>query len=230
MIEKGGDWDRRNRLKTYQAIYLLSKRQFKEAVDFLLDTLATFTSTELMEYKEFVRYAVLTASLILDRPDYKKKVLDSPEILECIHFIPNAGDFTTSFYHCQYAKFFTSLAEIEKSLTLDVYLSPHYRYYVREMRIRVYSQVLESYKSVTIQSLATQFGVTEEWIDSYLFFSSSDLAQFIASGRLNAVIDKVGGVVLTNRPDAKNAQYQASIKEGDNLLNSIQKLSRVINV
>jgi 26S proteasome regulatory subunit N7 len=60
--------------------------------------------------------------------------------------------------------------------------------------------------------------------------SSRDLARFIASNRLNAVIDKVAGVVLTNRPDAKNAQYQASIREGDNLLNSIQKLSRVINV
>ena len=34
----------------------------------------------------------------------------------------------------------------------------------------------------------------------------------------------------SNRPDSKNAQYQASIKEGDSLLNSIQKLSRVINV
>jgi 26S proteasome regulatory subunit N7 len=44
------------------------------------------------------------------------------------------------------------------------------------------------------------------------------------------VIDKVARVVETNRPDAKNAQYQESLREGDNLLNSIQKLSRVINV
>ncbi len=57
-----------------------------------------------------------------------------------------------------------------------------------------------------------------------------DLVQFISNNRLNAVIDKVAGVVLTNRPDAKNAQYQASIKEGDHLLNSIQKLARVVNV
>jgi 26S proteasome regulatory subunit N7 len=52
----------------------------------------------------------------------------------------------------------------------------------------------------------------------------------IASGRLNAVIDKVGGIIETNRPDAKNAQYQDAIKQGDLLLNRIQKLSRVINV
>lgn len=165
LIEKGGDWDRRNRLKVYQGIYLISKRQFKEAVDFLLDTLATFTSTELMQYKEFVWYAVLTASLILNRPDFKLKVLDSPEILECIHEIPHLSDYCQQFYNCQYAGFFKNLGHIEQALKSDVYLHSHYRYYVREMRIRVYGQVLESYKSVTIQSLATSFGVTEEWID-----------------------------------------------------------------
>ena len=71
------------------------------------------------------------------------------------------------------------------------------------------------------------------WLKSGLIsisYSCSDLSVFISSGRINAVIDKVNGVVETNRPDAKNAQYQASIKNGDLLLNRIQKLSRVINV
>jgi 26S proteasome regulatory subunit N7 len=167
LIEKGGDWDRRNRLKVYKGIFLISKRQFKESVDFMLDTLATFTSSEFMEYRDFVRYAVLTASLILSRPDFKTRVLDAPEILECIHEIPNFTEYVNSFYSCQYASFFKQLAAVEKGLKTDVYLSPHYRYYVREMRIRVYGQVLESYKSVTIASLASSFGVTEEWIDRY---------------------------------------------------------------
>lgn len=59
---------------------------------------------------------------------------------------------------------------------------------------------------------------------------NSDLAHFISAGRLNAVINRVNGVVETNRPDVKNAQYAQSIRDGDSLLNSIQKLSRVINV
>lgn len=165
LIEKGGDWDRRNRLKVYEGLFLISKRQFKEASNMLLDTLATFTSTEILEYKEFVRYAVLTASLTLTRREYKTKVLESPEILECVHLIPHLSDFASSFYNCQYATFFKSLAQIEKTLKLDIYLHSHYMYYVREMRIRVYSQILESYRSVTIKSLATSFGVSEEWID-----------------------------------------------------------------
>nr|POE85695.1 26s proteasome non-atpase regulatory subunit 6 like [Quercus suber] len=38
------------------------------------------------------------------------------------------------------------------------------------------------------------------------------------------------GVLETNRPDAKNALYQATIKQGDFLLNRIQKLSRVVDL
>jgi len=40
----------------------------------------------------------------------------------------------------------------------------------------------------------------------------------------------VGGILETMRPDSKNAQYQALIKQGDLLLNRVQKLSRVIDV
>lgn len=35
-----------------------------------------------------------------------------------------------------------------------------------------------------------------------------ELARFIAAGRLHCKIDKVKGIVETNRPDNKNWQYQ----------------------
>lgn len=62
---------------------------------------------------------------------------------------------------------------------------------------------------------------------SYVF---RELSHFIAAGKLHCKIDKVAGVLETNRPDAKNALYQATIKQGDFLLNRIQKLSRVIDL
>ena len=223
LIEEGGDWDRRNRLKVYEGTYLISIRDFKSAVNLLIDSLATFTSTELMDYKDFVKYTALTAALTLQRPDFKAKIINAPEIVEVIHEIPNLSNYVTSYYGCKYAQFFKALAAVEQSFKLDHLINAHYRYYVREMRIRIYSQLLESYRSLTIESMANSFGVSDAWMDH-------DLAQFISAGRLNAVIDKVGGVVETNRPDAKNAQYQASIKQGDILLTNIQKLSRVINI
>lgn len=44
----------------------------------------------------------------------------------------------------------------------------HTRYYVREMRIKAYAQLLESYRSVTMKSLGAAFGVGEEWLDGYV--------------------------------------------------------------
>lgn len=38
LIEEGGDWDRRNRLKVYQGVYSLAIRDFKAASNFFLDT------------------------------------------------------------------------------------------------------------------------------------------------------------------------------------------------
>ena len=75
LIEEGGDWDRRNRLKVYQGIYFLSIRDFKSAADNFLDSISTFTSYELMDYKTFVMYTVLANMIIwLKRVDLRQKV------------------------------------------------------------------------------------------------------------------------------------------------------------
>ncbi|RKO99701.1 LOW QUALITY PROTEIN: hypothetical protein CXG81DRAFT_30144 [Caulochytrium protostelioides] len=220
LIEEGGDWDRRNRLKVYEGLYRISVRDFRGAVDLLIDALATFTCTEVMPYREFVRYVVLTAALTLKRPDFKSKIVDAPEILEVLHEMPEIQEFANAFYKCH---FFQALTHVEQHMKHDVWLAPHYAYYVREMRIIVYTQLLQSYRSLAISSMAASFGVSEPFIDA-------DLARLIAAGRLNAVIDRVAGIVETNRPDAKNAQYQAAIKQGDVLLSRLQKLERVIAI
>ena len=47
-------------------------------------------------------------------------------------------------------------------------LAPHTRYYVREMRILAYNQLLESYRSLTLDSLARSFGVSIDFVDKYV--------------------------------------------------------------
>jgi len=223
LVEEGGDWDRRNRLKTYECVYLMSIRDFQKAATLFLETLATFTSHELCGYKTFINYLVLMSMVSLDRVTIKNKVIDSPDTLSVIHDIPHASDYLNSFYQSDYSKFFVALAAITEQMKTDRYLSTHVRYYSREMRIKAYSQLLESYSSVKLDSMAEAFGVTPDFIDK-------ELSRFIAANRIHCKIDKVGGIVETTRPDAKNAQYQATIKQGDLLLNRIQKLSRVINL
>ncbi|XP_031563146.1 26S proteasome non-ATPase regulatory subunit 6-like [Actinia tenebrosa] len=223
LIEEGGDWDRRNRLKVYHGIYYLSIRDFKAAANNFLESISTFTSYELMDYKKFVTLTVLASVISLERVDLKKKVVNGAEILEVLHQLPVIKEFLLSFYNCHYAQFFKALAEVEVLLKQDRLMASHYRYYVREMRILAYTQLLESYRSLTLEYMAKAFGVSEAFIDK-------ELSRFIATGRLHCKIDKVRGIVETNRPDYKNWQYQASIKQGDLLLNRIQKLSRVINI
>ncbi|KAJ8972041.1 hypothetical protein NQ314_000426 [Rhamnusium bicolor] len=223
LIEEGGDWDRRNRLKVYQGAYCMAVRDFKTAANLFLDTVSTFTSYELMDYKAFVRYAVYTSIISLPRNQLRDKVVKGSEILEVLHSEPFVKDYLFSLYNCQYAEFFSNLAEVETILRKDYFLNPHYRYYVREMKILAYTQLLESYRSLTLQYMAEAFGVTVNFIDQ-------ELSTFIASGRLHCKIDRVGGIVETNRPDLKNAQFNSVVKQGDLLLTRVQKLSRVINI
>lgn len=223
LLEEGGDWDRKNRLKVFDAMYNLTLRNFPKAANLFLETMSTFTSYELFDYNKFVFYAVITSIISLDRTQLKHKVVDSADILSVIEYLPNLNYLLNSFYSSDYLKFFQSLYSITEELKEDWMLAPHAEYFCREMRVRAYAQLLESYRSVQLDSMAKAFGVSVEFLDK-------ELARFIAGGRLHCKIDKVAGIVETVRRDSKNAQYQATIKRGDLLLNRIQKLSRVINL
>ena len=106
------------------------------------------------------------------------------------------------------------------------------------MRILAYSQLLESYRSLTLESLAAAFGVSIDFVDRCVIwyflwtpgvsFLTSELSRFIANGRLHCTIDKVHGVVETTRPLLRNAQYETVVRQGDILLNEVQRLSKVL--
>ncbi|EFA83237.1 26S proteasome non-ATPase regulatory subunit 6 [Heterostelium album PN500] len=209
LVEEGGDWDRKNRLKTYEAVYLMSIRKFKEASELYLDTLASFTSVEFIDYPIFVEYLVLTSMLHLDRVSLKTKVIDSPDVLSVIGDVPHLSELLHSYYDGEYNQYFVHLAHFSESTKNDRYLAAHSRFLTRELRILSYNQYLESYSSVRLESMSNQFGVSFDFIDR-------ELSRFISAGRISCKIDRVSGVVETTRSDSKNS--------------IVQKLSRVINV
>ena len=225
LVDSGGDWDRRNRLKAYQGLYLLTIRSYNLAAPLLLDSLSTFTSYELCSYSSLVVYSVLAGSISLKRVDFKSKVVDAPEIRailgdgeEKLSALsgkaaagPGAGDeemkdtssatptpagtavnLTTlgqdtapqeaeapvdfspltglvrSLYVGNYQSFFLALAAVEENfLGQDRYLYEHRGWFVREMRLRAYQQLLQSYRVVGLQSMATDFGVSVDFLDRY---------------------------------------------------------------
>lgn len=225
LVESGGDWDRRNRLKAYEGLYLLTVRSYNLAAPLLLDSLSTFTSYELCTYSNLVVYSVLAGSVSLKRVDFKSKVVDAPEIKAILgsgedKFMALSGaisagpgvdasaadaenqpsaaktkavnlttlgnssdqpeaemdvDFSPlatlifSLYEGHYKHFFQSLASVEEQfLTQDRYLHEHKNWFIREMRLRAYQQLLQSYRVVGLDSMANQFGVTVDFLDRYV--------------------------------------------------------------
>jgi 26S proteasome regulatory subunit N7 len=307
LVESGGDWDRRNRLKAYEGLYLLTVRSYNLSAPLLLDSLSTFTSYELCTYSNLVVYSVLAGSVSLKRVDFKSKVVDAPEIkailgdgedkLAALSGRVSAGpgaddpangeesgtqaqaaakktavnlttlgsssdqpeaemavDFSplamlvSSLYSGRYKTFFQSLALVEEQfLTQDRYLHEHKNWFIREMRLRAYQQLLQSYRVVGLESMASQFGVTVDFLDRFVYHSSCnrgppksritntcsrDLAKFVAGGRIPCTIDRVTGkgVIETNRPDDKNKQYQDVVRQGDQLITKLQKYGQAVRL
>jgi 26S proteasome regulatory subunit N7 len=222
LIEQGGDWDRRNRLKVYEAVHLLAQRRFELAAPLLLETLSTYNAAELMPFDDFVRVAALAALLHLERRPLREKVAGAAELVK----LRAAGDATCravdALLDGQYRAYFEALVAMHADHKRSALLASHAAYCLRELRVRGYKQQLASYRSVKLDVMARSFGVSVDFLDR-------ELARFISLGRLPCKIDKVAGVVEMQRPDAKAEAYAQSLKQGDALLNRIQKLARVIN-
>ncbi|GAV28878.1 hypothetical protein PMKS-002356 [Pichia membranifaciens] len=120
LIEKGGDWERRNRYKTYNGIYLMSIRNFAEASKLLNDSLSTFTSTELTTYQDVAKYALVCGAIIFERPDLKQKLIENPEILAINsttdELLP-IYNLIKSIYLTEYEKFFPALLETNDKIS-----------------------------------------------------------------------------------------------------------------
>merc|ERR1719345_131000 len=102
-------------------------------------------------------------------------------------------------------------------------MKPHIRLFNRTMRLNAYRQFLASYRSVTLEAMANEFGVSAIFIDS-------ELSSFISSGKLMCKIDKVEGVIQSNASDDRSSVYKDIIKQGDLLLNRMQKVSGAIDM
>ena len=50
LLEKGGDWERKNKLKVYEGIYRLIVRDFEKASSLFVEVIPTFNCPEIMSY------------------------------------------------------------------------------------------------------------------------------------------------------------------------------------
>lgn len=222
-IDIATDWDAKNRLKVFKGMYLLAKRDFYSAADLLCDCLATFQETSFIDFNQLIKYAVLAGTLAFDRPVLKQRILKSPEVLESLSQLGALEGLVSSLYNCQYAAFFTHLAAIEQDwLGKDWVLEGHRAFIVKELRVKAYQQLLMAYRSVKLSLMAEAFGVSEAFLED-------ELVRFIAAGRLSCSIDKVAGVVNTVPVNRKQIQYDLLMREGEELFDRVQRLTRMVS-
>eukprot|EP00446_Apocalathium_sp_SHHI-4_P014810 CAMPEP_0177211828 /NCGR_PEP_ID=MMETSP0367-20130122/32301_1 /TAXON_ID=447022 ORGANISM="Scrippsiella hangoei-like, Strain SHHI-4" /NCGR_SAMPLE_ID=MMETSP0367 /ASSEMBLY_ACC=CAM_ASM_000362 /LENGTH=388 /DNA_ID=CAMNT_0018661041 /DNA_START=46 /DNA_END=1212 /DNA_ORIENTATION=- len=222
-LKRGGDWERRNKLKVYKGIYFMGARNWKEAATLFLNVMPTFTALELVEFKDFVFYTVILTMVSLDRPTLREQLVFSPEVLGSIKETPHLEDFLNSYFYCQYKTFNENFVRIIDLVRADRFLYRHARYFMRTMRLNAYKQFLASYRSVKLEAMASEFGVSKAFIDA-------ELSSFISSGKLTCKIDKVGEIIESNEADQRSQVYVNIIKQGDLLLNRMQKLSGAIDM
>ena len=109
LLKTGGDWEKKNRLKVYEGLYLILTKNFKDAGKNFLDALMTFTSYELFDFKTFVFYTAVINIISVDRKTLKEKVIDNSDVLSCINDIPHLQKFLNTFYDGEYEQFFKEL-------------------------------------------------------------------------------------------------------------------------
>jgi len=221
MVDKGGDWDRRNRMFVYQGLQFLRERNFKQAAAYLLRVVPSFTATEVVDYETYIGYSVLANILHQDRVNLKKEVVDCPEILAEIDKMPEVKKMLHGLYECAYNKFFKALVNVMTMIKADRILSIHDKYLLHEYRLFAYDQFLRPYRSVTLETMSQEFGLSKEFLEN-------DLCGFITEGKLKCAIDSVDGVVATRQYKQRDIEFQKVIKRGDNLINRLEKLSRTL--
>jgi 26S proteasome regulatory subunit N7 len=116
LVEDGADWDKKNKLKIYEGVYAMMTQNFKLAADLFVNSIATFTCVELLEYKQFIFYAVVMALVTQDRKTLKTKIIHSSDVNSVIKEIPFLKQYVESFYNCEYRSFFEAFAEILEAI------------------------------------------------------------------------------------------------------------------
>ena len=101
-VEEGADWDKKNKLKIFEGVYSMMVRDFKKAAELFVHSIATFTCAELLEYNQFIFYAVVMALVECDRKTLKKYVVTSSDVKSVIRDIPHLKQYVESFYNCEY--------------------------------------------------------------------------------------------------------------------------------
>ena len=218
--DEGGDWEKKNKLNVYEGILCLIKRDFSGAAALFLSSVNTFNAPEILPFETLVSYAAVLSLVSLPRHEVKEKLIMNSEVISVLNEDKLLSEFVFTIYESRYSSFFQVLLQVNDCLlTTDRFLKTHSKYIVKRARIVIYSQYLESYKTVRLDKMAKDFQVSMEFMDL-------ELSDLISGRHLSCQIDRVNGVVESARGDARMTMYHDIIKKGDALIERMHKLSK----
>ncbi|XP_044009973.1 26S proteasome non-ATPase regulatory subunit 6-like [Aphidius gifuensis] len=115
----------------------------------------------------------------------------------------------------------------------DPLLASHCKFYIKEIKIRAYSQLLRAYSSLTFAKISDEFLIPIDVVEN-------ELSKFIKKKKIHCQIDGVSqcvinsctgvGSSLSSSVCHRDKLYKDIIKNGDILMNRLQILSTIIDI
>lgn len=110
--EEGGDWEKRNKLKVYDGIWMMLRRDLAGAAKTFLSCIDTFNAPEVISFNQLVFLGAVLGLVTLPRSDLKKKVFGNSEVIAILREDSLFENFMNSLYNRRYDSYFSYLGKI----------------------------------------------------------------------------------------------------------------------
>eukprot|EP00698_Gefionella_okellyi_P008790 TRINITY_DN219_c0_g1_i2.p1 TRINITY_DN219_c0_g1~~TRINITY_DN219_c0_g1_i2.p1 ORF type:complete len:424 (-),score=98.89 TRINITY_DN219_c0_g1_i2:68-1288(-) len=181
--------------------YLLAAKKFMAVTD---DLGTTFN--EILSMNDVAIYGALCALATFDRQQLKDQVIDNNGAFKnLLELVPAVREMIGDFYNSRYAQCFTFIDKLKNDIQLDVFLSPHARTLLNEIRHKALIQYFTPYQSADIKQMASAFNTTVQGMER-------ELALLIMDGQIHARIDPNSKILYGEEADVRNAAFEAALK------------------
>ena len=110
--EEGGDWEKRNKLKVYEGIWMMLKRDLVGAANMFLSCIDTFNAPEIISFNQLVFFGAILGLVTLPRKDLKKKVFGNSEVIAILREDALLENYLNSLYNRRYEQYFSYLGKL----------------------------------------------------------------------------------------------------------------------
>jgi COP9 signalosome complex subunit 1 len=177
-------------IKVMSGVALLGQERYAEAAhEFLMTDYAVGSAQygHLITPNDVATYGGLLALASMDRKELQSKVLDNGNFRQFLELEPHIRRAITQFVGGRYSACLSTLDSYKPDYLLDLYLQAHVSRLYAQIRSKCIVQYLAPFSCVTLSSMSTAFGVSDDEMEA-------ELVDMIKSGALHARINAIDKV------------------------------------